>query len=146
MVDDKIAKEYIALIPNLFSSFSELNKDSTGLTHTQNHVIEFLYMQQRALNIKDISIGLNITKQQLTNIISDLEAEGYLVKEPDIKDKRAVLVSLTSKGKENENKKWTKIYQRFIKNLTRITDEEKLDLAFALHKVNVLLKKIEDGK
>jgi DNA-binding MarR family transcriptional regulator len=144
MMDDKIAKEYIALIPNLFSSFSELNKDSSELTHTQNHVIEFLYMQQKPLNIKDISIGLNITKQQLTNIISDLEAQGYLVKEPDIKDKRAVLVSLTSKGREIENKKWTEIYQRFIKNLTRISNEEKLDLAFSLHKVNVLLKKMED--
>lgn len=143
-MDDKIAKEYIALIPNLFSSFSELNKDVTELTHTQNHVIEFLYMQQRTLNIKDISIGLNITKQQLTNIIGDLEAHGYLAKEPDSKDKRAVLVSLTSKGKEIENKKWTEIYQRFITNLTRISDEEKLDLAFALHKVNVLLKKMED--
>ena len=144
MMDDKIAKEYIALIPNLFSSFSELNRDSSELTHTQNHVIEFLYTKQKALNIKEISIGLNITKQQLTNIISDLEAQGYLVKEPDIKDKRAMLVSLTSKGMEIENKKWTEIYQRFIKNLTRISNEEKLDLAFALHKVNVLLKKMED--
>lgn len=143
-MDDKIAKEYITLIPNLFSSFKELNKDLSELTHTQNHVIEFLYVQQRAVNIKEISIGLNIVKQQLTNIISDLEAQGYLVKIPDNKDKRAVLVSLTSKGEEIEKKKWTVIYQRFIKNLTKISDEERIDLAFALHKVNVLLKKMDD--
>ncbi len=142
-MNDKIAQEYIALIPNLFSSFNSLNKDTTVLTHTQNHVIEFLFMQQRAVNIKDISNGLNITKQQLTNIVSDLETQGYLVKEPDRKDKRAVLVSLTSKGKEIQNKKWAEIYQRFLINLTKISEEEKLDLAFALHKVNVLLKKME---
>lgn len=143
-MNEKIAKEYIALIPNVFGSFSELNKDSLELTHMQNHVIEFMYMQQRALNIKDISIGLNIAKQQLTNIIRDLEAKGYLVKIPDIKDKRAVLVSLTPKGKEIENKKWTDIYRKFTKNLTKLSDEEKIDLAFSLHKVNVLLKKMED--
>lgn len=43
---EKIAKEYIELIPNVFAGFSELNKDATGLTHMQNHVIEFMYMQK----------------------------------------------------------------------------------------------------
>ncbi|RID83494.1 MarR family transcriptional regulator [Peribacillus asahii] len=144
LMNAEIAKEYIALIPNLFSSFSELNKDSVELTHMQNHVIEFMYMQQRALNLKEISTGLNIAKQQLTNIISDLEAGGYVVKMPDTKDKRAVLVSLTPAGKEIEEKKWTELYQRFSKNLAKLSDEEKLDLNFALHKVNILLKKMED--
>lgn len=143
-MDEEIAKEYIALISNLFSSFSELNKDSVELSHMQNHVIEFMYMQQRALNLKEISTGLNIAKQQLTNIISDLEVGGYLVKAPDTRDKRAVLVSLTPAGKEIEEKKWTEIYQRLSKNLTKLSDEDKLDLNFALHKVNVLLKKMED--
>jgi len=140
---EEIAKEYIDLIPNLFGSFSELNKESVKLSHMQNHVIEFMYMQRRALNLKEISEGLDIAKQQLTNIISDLESGGYLVKLPDTKDKRAVLVSLTSDGNEIEDKKWTEIYQKFSKNLTKLSCEEQLDLNFALHKVNVLLKKME---
>lgn len=143
-MNEEIAKEYIALIPNLFGSFSELNKGSVELSHMQNHVIEFMYMHQRALNLKEISTGLKIAKQQLTNIIRDLEVDGYLVKVPDPKDKRAVLVSLTPAGKEIADKKWTEIYQRFIKNLTKLSDEEQIDLNFALHKVNVLLKKMED--
>ena len=143
-MNEEIAKEYIALIPILFGSFSDLNKDSVELSHLQNHVIEYLYMQQRALNLKEISVGLGIIKQQLTNIISDLEAGGYLMKEPDPKDRRAVLISLTSLGKEIEEKKWVKIYQKFNENLTKLNDEEKIDLKYALHKVNVLLKKMED--
>lgn len=51
------------------------------------------------MNIKEISQGLNIAKQQLTNVISELENEGYLIKMPDPRDKRAVLVTLTHKGK-----------------------------------------------
>ena len=143
-MNEKIAKEYIALLPNLFNSFSQLNKDSIELSHLQNHVIEFIYMQQRALNLKEISSGLDVAKQQLTNIISDLEVGGYLFKVPDTKDRRAVLISLTPAGKEIIDKKWTGIYQKFSKNLTKLSDEEKLDLNFALHKVNVLLKKMED--
>ena len=140
----EISKEYINLIPNLFGSFSELNKVPVKLSHMQNHVIEFMYMKQKALNLKEISLGLNIAKQQLTNIISDLEANGYLIKVPDTKDKRAVLISLTSKGKEIQDKKWIEIYTKFSKDLDKLTYEEKLDLNFALHKVNTLLKKMED--
>lgn len=143
-MNEEIAKEYIALIPNLFGGFSELNKESMELTHMQNHVIEFIYMQQRALNLKEISSGLNIAKQQLTNIVSDLEAGSYIVKLPDTRDKRAVLVSLAPKGKVIIDKKWTKIYQKFSNKLSKLNEEEQLDLNFALHKVNVLLKKMED--
>ncbi|MGG3692059.1 MarR family winged helix-turn-helix transcriptional regulator [Heyndrickxia ginsengihumi] len=141
---ESIAKEYISLIPNLFDSFSELNKDSGALSHMQNHVIEFMYFQQRALNLKEISNGLNIAKQQLTNIMKDLEASGYIVKTPDIKDKRAVLVSLTAAGKDIQEKKWTNIYHHFSERLTKLSDEERIDLQFALHKVNILLKKMKN--
>lgn len=143
-MNQEIAKEYIELISNLFSSFSELKKDSAELSHMQNHVIEYMYMQNRALNLKEISAGLDIAKQQLTNIVSDLEAKGYLVKGPDIKDKRAVLISLTAKGKEIEDGKWASIYQRLSKNLAKLDDEELLDLNYALHKANTLLIKMEE--
>jgi DNA-binding MarR family transcriptional regulator len=139
-----IAKEYIALISNLFSSFSDLNKDSVELSHMQNHVIEFMYIKQKAMNLKEISSGLDIAKQQLTNIIRELELDGYLVKVPDTKDKRAVLVFLTAVGKEIQDKKWSEIYKKLSKNLTKLSDEEQLDLSYALHKVHVLLKKMED--
>ncbi len=143
-MNEEIAKEYIALISNLFGSFSDLNKDSEELSHMQNHVIEFMYMKQRDLNLKEISTGLVIAKQQLTKITQDLELGGYLVKVPDKNDKRAVSVSLTPAGKEIEDKKWTEIYKRLSKNLTILNDEERLDFNFALHKVNLLLKRMGD--
>lgn len=141
---DEIAKEYIALIPNVFGNFSDLNKDSEDLSHMQNHVIEYLYMKNRALNLKEISNGLNIAKQQLTNVVKDLESEGYLIKSPDCKDKRAILVSLTPKGKEIQDQKWGKIYQKFTESINKLNVEEQLDLRYALHKVNILLKKIRE--
>jgi len=51
---------------------------------------------------------------------------------------------LTQKGKEIEEKKWTQVYKKFTENIAKLSDEEKLDLKFALHKVNVLLKKLGD--
>lgn len=145
MMIEKISQEYIELISNLFGSFSNLNKhDSVQLSHMQSHVLEFMYMQKRPLNPKEISAGLNISKQQLTNLIRGLELGGYLTKVPDEKDKRAVLVSLTPAGVEIGEKKWALIYQKFSHKLDTLTEEDKIDLAFALHKINVLLKKMED--
>ncbi|ACL20668.1 transcriptional regulator, MarR family [Desulfitobacterium hafniense DCB-2] len=143
-MSEMIAKEYIELISNLFGNFSQLNKEAVALSHLQSHVLEFIYMKQRALNIKDISSGLDIAKQQLTKVISDLETGGFLVKAPDPKDKRAVLVSLTTAGKDAEDQKWAGMYQRLSNNLTKLTDEEQADLTYALHKVNLLLKKMEN--
>ncbi|RTE03969.1 MarR family winged helix-turn-helix transcriptional regulator [Paenibacillus whitsoniae] len=139
----EIANEYLALIPAVFASFRDLNKHSEELTHMQNHVIEFIYMHQKALNLKDISAGLHIAKQQLSNIIGDLVNDGFLDKIPDNRDKRAVLVSLTLKGKELQDRKWADIYQNFSNNLAKLSEEEQIDLKFALHKVNVLVKKME---
>ena len=95
------------------------------------------------MNIKEISQGLNIAKQQLTNVISELENEGYLIKMPDPRDKRAVLVTLTHKGKNIQEEKWRGIYSNFHRNLAKLNEEEQIDLQFALHKLNVLLKKME---
>ncbi|MGX9136394.1 MarR family transcriptional regulator [Rummeliibacillus sp. JY-2-4R] len=141
---EELANEYISLIPNIFGNFSELNNDVTELSHMQNHVIEYLYMQNRALNLKEIGTGLQVAKQQITLIVKELEMNGYLSKTPDLKDKRAVLVSLTPKGKEILDYKWMKIYQKFSHNLAKLSEEEQVDLKFALHKVNVLLKKMDE--
>ncbi|MFT8309695.1 MAG: winged helix DNA-binding protein [Sporolactobacillus sp.] len=143
-MQEAIAREYIALIPNVFGSFSKLNSDSPSLSHMQNHVVSFIYMKKQALNLKEISAGLNLVKQQLTPIIRDLEESGYLVKKADSRDKRAVLVSLTSKGRAIEEKKWIDIYQQFSFHLAKLKDEEQLDLHYALHKLNVLLTKMEE--
>jgi DNA-binding MarR family transcriptional regulator len=95
-------------------------------------------MQNKALNLKEISNGLKIAKQQLTNIIKDLEAEGYIIKSPDRNDKRAVLVSLTPRGKKVQDQKWRKVYQNFSENIGKLNMEEQLDIRYALHKVNTL--------
>ncbi|WP_433747946.1 MarR family winged helix-turn-helix transcriptional regulator [Falsibacillus pallidus] len=139
---DAIAKEYIALIPNLFNSFSEINQIAVPLTHLQSHVVDFIYMQQRQVKLKEIRVELNIPKQQMTTVIKDLEEEGYLTKETDAEDKRAILVSLTSKGVEIQEQKWMQIYQKFTDDLTKLNGEELIDFHFSLHKINALLRKM----
>ncbi|WP_066253823.1 MarR family winged helix-turn-helix transcriptional regulator [Neobacillus drentensis] len=141
----EISKEYIELIPNLFKNFQRLNQKSSCLTHLQNQILEFLFMNQQPLTIKQISEALNVPKQQMTDLIKRLMDQGYITKSQNRVDKRSFVIELTEQGKFSQQEKWTKIYQNFINDLTKLNHEEQLDLRYALHKVNYLLKKMEES-
>ena len=141
----EISKEYIELIPNLFKNFQRLNQKSTHLTHLQNQILEFLFMNQHPLTIKQISEALNVPKQQMTDLIKRLMDQGFITKSQNRVDKRSFVIELTEQGKSSQQEKWTKIYQNFVDDLTKLNREEQLDLHYALHKVNYLLKKMEES-
>ena len=141
----EISKEYIELIPNLFKNFQRLNQKSSHLTHLQNQILEFLFMNQQPLTIKQISEVLNVPKQQMTDLIKRLMDQGYITKSQNRVDKRSFVIELTEQGKFSQQEKWTKIYQNFVNDLTKLNREEQLDLHYALHKVNYLLKKMEES-
>ncbi len=141
----EISKEYIELIPNLFKNFQRLNQKSSHLTHLQNQILEYLFMNQQPLTIKQISEVLNVPKQQMTDLIKRLMDQGYITKSQNRVDKRSFVIELTEQGKFSQQEKWTKIYQNFVNDLTKLNREEQLDLHYALHKVNYLLKKMEES-
>jgi DNA-binding MarR family transcriptional regulator len=140
----QISKEYIELISNLFKSFQRLNQKSSNLTHLQNQILEFLFMNHNPLTIKQISEGLNVPKQQMTVLLKRLFDQGYITKSQNKHDKRSFVIELTEKGKTSQQEKWAKIYQNFVNDLSKLDREEQLDLQYAMHKVNYLLKKMED--
>ncbi|MBA2872216.1 DNA-binding MarR family transcriptional regulator [Anoxybacillus calidus] len=140
----QISKEYIELISNLFKSFQRLNQKSSNLTHLQNQILEFLFMNHNTLTIKQISEGLNVPKQQMTVLLKRLFDQGYITKSQNKHDKRSFVIELTEKGKTSQQEKWAKIYQNFVNDLSKLDREEQLDLQYAMHKVNYLLKKMED--
>lgn len=141
----QIAKEYIELIPNLFKNFQQLNQKSNHLTHLQNQILEILFMQQSPLTIKQLSEGLNVPKQQMTDLIKRLIGQGYISKNTNMNDKRSFVIELTKKGEESQQQKWTVVYQNFLSNLSKLNSEEQLDLEYALHKVNYILKKMDEN-
>ncbi|MEH7417281.1 winged helix DNA-binding protein [Neobacillus drentensis] len=139
----QVSKEYLDLIPNLFKSFQRLNQKTSSLTHLQNQLLEYLFMYQQPLAIKQISEGLNVPKQQMTDLLRRLFDQGYITKKQNYHDKRSFVIELTEEGKTTQQEKWSKIYQNFVDDLSKLDSEEQLDLQYAMHKVNVLLRKME---
>jgi len=62
------------------------------------HVRIFRYPTAEGLRPSELADRLQITKQSVNDLLHDLEARGYLVREPDPTDGRARVVRLTEKG------------------------------------------------
>ena len=69
-----------------------------GLTHPQFGVLARL-RERDGLTQQDLSQGLLLDKGNLCRILTHLEDEGLLVREPDGEDRRANRVLLTARGR-----------------------------------------------
>lgn len=109
----------------------------SGLTTSQFAVLEVLY-SKGDLKICQIIDSILTTSGNITVIIKNLEKEGFIKKLKDPEDSRAVLISLTEKGKEIIESILPKHFEN-IKNIFSVLDEgEKEQLIKILSKIRKL--------
>lgn len=72
----------------------EHTKDINGMHVRTLRLIE----QQQPCTALDISVGLNRDKGQITRLIKELIAHGWIIKTPNPHDKRSQLLALTDQG------------------------------------------------
>ncbi|MBT3146214.1 MarR family transcriptional regulator [Neptunomonas sp. CHC150] len=73
----------------------EHTKDINGMHVRTLRLIE----QQQPCTALDVSVGLNRDKGQITRLIKELIANGWIIKTPNPHDKRSQLLALTDQGK-----------------------------------------------
>ncbi|MBY0756749.1 MarR family transcriptional regulator [Clostridium sardiniense] len=109
----------------------------SGLTASQFAVLEVLY-SKGDLKICQIIDSILTTSGNITVIIKNLEKEGFVKKLKDPEDSRAVLISLTEKGREIIESILPKHFEN-IKNIFSVLDEEeKEQLIKTLSKIRKL--------
>lgn len=146
MADKDLVNEYLNLLMNMFGTFRLLSEKSSEFTHIEQHVVEYVSQQSKPVNLKTIAHDLNIPKQQLSVTVRNLEKDGYITKKQDNSDKRAILISLTKKAEDVQHERWKQIYNNFTDNLEKLSDEDRRDLLYGLHKTNRMLSKmVEDN-
>jgi len=109
----------------------------SGLTVAQFAVLEALY-NKGDLRIQELIEKILTTSGNITVVIKNLEKDDLVKKIPDPSDKRAVITSITNKGKEIIEG----ILPKHIENINRIfnilSDEEKIILKNILKKFKSL--------
>ena len=99
-------------------------------------------MDTQGLDIIDLSRQLNIAKQQMTNVIEKLLTAGYVSKNPDPKDRRRFVVTISDKGEKLLADHMEQFRQRFEIHARNLTTDERQELASILRRYYELINKM----
>ena len=99
-------------------------------------------MDTQGLAIIDLSRQLNISKQQMTNVIEKLLTAGYVSKNPDPKDRRRLVVTISEKGEKLLEEHMEQFRQRFEIHARNLTTDERQELASILRRYYELINKM----
>jgi DNA-binding MarR family transcriptional regulator len=71
----------------------------SGFPQKPSHSAVFSQIKPEGSRLSDLARGANITPQAMGELVDELEAMEYVVRQPDPSDRRAKLVVLTDKGR-----------------------------------------------
>lgn len=145
----QMAASYMMLVPLLYRKMDARDetrperKEHSELTHLQLHILEELHPIPEGISLTQLSKNIRVSKQQLTPLIAKLIEKNYLLKTPDEADKRSVKLRLSEKGKQTVTKRWEKFHGQLRSQIGRLSEEDQLDLQYALTKMTAILQRME---
>ncbi len=142
-MDEKMARRYAQIDELLSGTFNSIlrieeksleNRLTRGLTITEIHTIVAVgYREHNPMGI--IAARLGVTLATLTTSVQRLEEKGFVKRERDERDRRKVLISLTTRGRE-VYRAHEMFHKRMIEGaLAGLSDDEQEVLARSLVKV-----------
>lgn len=138
-VSPSLSQQFVEIMVLLHNNFGR--QTQVPLPLNQFGVLCVL-MDTQGLTITDISRQLNISKQQMTNIIDKLVSAGYVSKEPDPVDRRRLVITIKRKGKKLLEEHMEQFRQRFESHAQNLTRDERQELATILRRYYELINKM----
>ena len=134
-----LSQQFVAIMVLLHNNFGR--QTQVPLPLNQFGVLCAL-MDTQGLAIIDLSRQLNISKQQMTNVIEKLLTAGYVSKNPDPKDRRRFVVTISDKGEKLLADHMEQFRQRFEIHARNLTTDERQELASILRRYYELINKM----
>ena len=138
-VSPSLSQQFVEIMVLLHNNFGR--QTQVPLPLNQFGVLCAL-MDTQGLAIIDLSRQLNISKQQMTNVIEKLLTSGYVSKNPDPKDRRRFVVTISDKGEKLLADHMEQFRQRFEIHARNLTTDERQELASILRRYYELINKM----
>ena len=138
-VSPSLSQQFVEIMVLLHNNFGR--QTQVPLPLNQFGVLCAL-MDTQGLAIIDLSRQLNISKQQMTNVIEKLLTAGYVSKNPDPKDRRRLDVTISKKGEKLLAEHMEQFRQRFEIHARNLTTDERQELASILRRYYELINKM----
>ncbi len=143
MENSKRIEQIIALFfttSRLIYKEAEKDKDRPGFfSFLQLEVLGYIKENEK-LSMKRIASFLSITPPSATSLINKLVKAGVLKRFFDEKDRRTVLLSLTSKGEVVLNREFKKVSAQMQKTLMKLNSKEQKNLIEIFQKLQEVYK------
>ena len=138
-VSPSLSQQFVEIMVLLHNNFGR--QTQVPLPLNQFGVLCAL-MDTQGMAIIDLSRQLNISKQQMTNVIEKLLTSGYVSKNPDPKDRRRFVVTISDKGEKLLADHMEQFRQRFEIHARNLTINERQELASILRRYYELINKM----
>ena len=131
---DEIAKEFMTSIWSIHYNF--FRKQKLPLPLNQFAILMDLSNETDPVTIHELSESLQIKKQQMTVIISRLEAAGCISRSSKDSDRRYSEIKLTEKGMNVIKEFFSNMSSLFLTRLDKLSPEEQQSLYASFHQFN----------
>ena len=107
-----------------------------GVTSGRFHLLMILKGEEnKTLSPSELAKRSKVTRATMTQFVDALEKEGFVVRIDDPKDRRGMLVELTSKGMDKLNEVLPHYFEK-LTNITKVlTKEERQQFLFLMEKI-----------
>jgi len=110
------------------------------LSLTERSTLSLLYQNLKMLP-SELAAKEKVTSQSMSQIINKLSLNGYITKTPSTEDKRKVIITLTSMGKEFIELKRNKSQEWLAKTISEKTTESEKQIL--MNAITILTKLID---
>ena len=130
--DNELASRLRISVSRLVKVMRSEVKHDESLSLTERSTLSMVYQHSKMLP-SELAAKEKVTGQSMSQIINKLSQNGYLEKTPSLEDKRKVIITITSKGKEFIELKRSKSQEWLAKAISeKTTKDEKETLMSAI--------------
>lgn len=138
MKNKKIGRD-IHIVSNKIKRKMDAAVHQFGITHTQFHIMHYIYLQDRAVYQKDIENAFNLRRSTVSKILSLLEKKELIAKQSVETDARLKQIALTDKGIAKHDQVDNNTFDEINKELLSKIENDDLEIFYkVLNKLSEL--------
>lgn len=138
--DNELASRLRISVSRLIKVIKSEVRHDESLSLTERSTLSMVYQHSKMLP-SELAAKEKVTGQSMSQIINKLSQNGYLERTPSLEDKRKVIITITSKGKEFIELKRSKSQEWLEKAISEKTTEAEKEILVSA--ITILTKLVD---
>jgi len=138
----QLADEYLEQM-HIFRKFKPQQKISESM-HGEAFTLHHIAKSAEQMIPSDISSAMGISSSRIAATLNSLESKGYITRQIDTSDRRRILVTLTEKGREQEEAHRRQLSETIEKMLRQLGEHDAIEYIRITRKMAELSQQQEE--